>query len=109
MRPLPFKSSPFGRASLVCALLNALAFAAVFVVYLFPKFFLENLSFGTVYLVALLGFFGFVVFVFVCSLVGVLLAFGSLYYREERRVLAVLSLIMNLGPLIVVVLLRTLP
>lgn len=108
MKLLPFKSSPFGRASLLCALFNLLAFAAVYIVYLTPRFFLENLSPGTLQLIVIFGFFGFLIVVFVCSLVGVILSIGSLYTKEERPLLAVLGLILNGGPLLVVVLIRTL-
>ena len=109
MKSLPFKSSPFGRASLVCAFFNILAFAAVFIVYLAREFFLKNLSFGTLQLIYVLGFFGFVIVIFVISFVGTILSVGSLYTREERPALAVLGLILNGGPFLVVVLLRTLP
>jgi hypothetical protein len=112
MRSLPFKSSPFGRASLFCALLNVLAFAAVFLFYQAPGVFLvflKNLSGGSLQLVFLFGFFGFLIVVFVFSLVGVILAIGSLYTKEERPALAVVGLIGNAGPLIYVVLMRALP
>jgi hypothetical protein len=110
MRSLPFKSSPFGRASLVCALFNVLAFAAVFLFYRAPGafyVFLRNLSGGTLQLVLLFGFFGLLIVVFVFSLVGVILSVGSLYTREERPALAVIGLILNVGPLALVVLMRT--
>ncbi len=112
MKALPFKSSPFGRASLACAFFNVLAFTAVFVFYQAPDVFLgflKGLSFGTLQLIFIFGFFGFLIVVFVISFVGVILSVGSLYTREERPVLAVLGLILNGGPLLVVVLLRTLP
>jgi hypothetical protein len=108
MKLLPLKSSPFSRASLFCALFNILAFAAVYVVYLAPRFFLENLSPGTLQIIFIFGFFGFLIVVFVFSLVGVVLSVGSLYTKEERPLLAVLGLILNAGPLLVVVLMRTL-
>ena len=112
MKSLPFKSSPFCRASLICALFNVLAFSAVFIFYQAPEFFLgflKGLGFGALQLIFLFGFFGFLIVVFVISLVGVVLAVGSLYTREERTVLAVLGLVINIVPLLGVVLLRTLP
>ena len=111
MKPWPFKSSPFGRASLVCALLNILIFAVVSAFYLAPKVFLvflKGLSLGTLQLIFIFGFFALLIVVFVISLVGVILSVGSLYTREERPVLAVLGLILNIVPLVMVVLMRTL-
>ena len=112
MSPLPFKSSPFGRASLVCAFFNVLVFTAVFLFYQAPGVFvvfLKNLSHGTLQIIFIFGFFGLLIVVFVVSLVGVILSVGSLYTREERPVLAVVGLILNIGPLVMVILMRALP
>lgn len=109
MRSLPFKSSPFGRASLICALLNVLIFAIVSAFYRAPRaflVFLKELSPGTLQLIFIFGFFGLLIVVFVISLVGVVLSVGSLYTREERPALAVAGLILNVGPLVMVILMR---
>ena len=99
-----FKRSPYTAWSLLAALLLILAYVVAFGVSL-----IENkLAPGTQMILGLLIFIGFVFVVLPLSLLGTILAIVSLFRREERPVLAVFSLIVNMSSSVLIVLLRAL-
>jgi hypothetical protein len=100
-----FKSSPCSVASLIIALPFILSVAFGFVVFLAAS--LKIFNSDTFYVIFMFGsivFMFWFVFVLILSLIGVILAAGGLFRREKRPLMAVLGLLLNGCPLILVVL-----
>jgi hypothetical protein len=75
--------------------LIVLAFAFVYVLYLNIEFIVKHLDYGTMYLLSVLGFFGFVFLIMGLSFVGLILAILSFILREKRPWLGLLGLLFN--------------
>jgi hypothetical protein len=101
-----FKQSSCAAGSLLSAFIILVACAIVLVIYLAFGILSQTLSYGTLQLIVVLGFFVFVYLVLILSLLGVVLAGMSLLLREKRPLLAVLGLILNAGPLFLAILTR---
>jgi hypothetical protein len=106
MKSSLFKTSFCGASSLLCGLVIVLAFACVYVVYLNFEFIGRHLDYGSMMLLSLFGFFGFVLLIFVISLTGLILAVLSFILREKRPVLAVLGLVLNASAFCMMVAIR---
>jgi hypothetical protein len=100
-----FKSSPCSVASLIIALPFILSIALGFLVFLAGSLKLINSdTFYVIFMVGSMGFMFWFVIVLVSSLVGVILAAVSLYRKEKLPLIAMLGLMLNGCPLILMIL-----
>jgi hypothetical protein len=104
-----FKSSPCSGASLIVALpfLLSIILSVVFAFLVSLAAGLKLVGSDTLYVIFMVGSMGFMfwfVIVLVVSLVGVILAAVGLFRREKRPLIAVLGLMLNGCPLILMVL-----
>ena len=95
VKPSLFKTSFCGASSVLVGFLIVLAFAFVYVLYLNIEFIVKHLDYGTMYLLSVLGFFGFVFLIMGLSFVGLILAILSFILREKRPWLGLLGLLFN--------------
>src|SRR2546423_9616456 len=100
-----FKSSPCSVASLMIAVPFILGVAFGFVVFLAASLgILDSDTFYVLFMLGSIGFMFWFIFVLVCSLAGVILAVVSFFRREKRPLMGVLGLMLNGGPLCLIVL-----
>ena len=95
VKPSLFKTSFCGASSVLVGLVIVFAFAFVYVLYLNVEVIVKHLDYGTMYLLAVLGSFGFVLLIMGLSFVGLILAILSFILREKRIWLGLLGLVLN--------------
>lgn len=94
-KPSLFKTSFCGASSVLVGLIIVLAFAFVYALYLNFEVIAKHLDFGTLTLLGVFGFIGFVFLIMGLSFVGLILAILSFILREKRPWLGLLGLLFN--------------
>jgi len=100
-----FKSSPCSCVSLIFAFPFVLGVAFGLLIFLGAYFkILNSDSFSVIFMVGSIGFMFWFILVLILSLAGLILAVLGLARREKRPLIAVLGLLLNGCPLILIVL-----